>query len=159
MGGFLLSLFSKLNSLWKCPERFDLLSPSLTYIDRRSVSVEVRFRFGWVLAADRRRFSFASVRIMTPKHAFDEGSEESTVQRPNSQVWMSEVASIGTRLVSFAPVLRIADAGMAFFSQRPRPVSLWNEVPRTLIAHRWPCARSFYPTRENAGRERHRFGS
>ena len=30
--------------------------PSLTYIDRRSVSVRVRFRFGWVLAANRRRF-------------------------------------------------------------------------------------------------------
>ena len=26
------------------------------------------------------------------------------------------------------------------FSQRPRPVSLWNEVPLTLIARRWPCA-------------------
>ena len=57
MGGFLLSLLSKLNSLWKCPDqRFGLLSPSLTYIDRRSVNVRVRFRFRWVLAADRRRF-------------------------------------------------------------------------------------------------------
>ena len=32
------------------------LSPSITYIDRRSASVRVRFRFVWVLAADRRRF-------------------------------------------------------------------------------------------------------
>ena len=37
MGGFLLSLLSKLNSLWKCSDqRFGLRSPSLTYIDRRS---------------------------------------------------------------------------------------------------------------------------
>ena len=38
-------------------------------------------------------------------------------------------------------VLRLADAGMAFSlaKDRARPVSLWNEVPLTLIARPWPC--------------------
>ena len=55
-------------------------------------------------------------------------------------------------------VLRIADAGIIFlFSQRPRSVSLWNEVPLTLIAGPWPGA--FFLSDSKAGCERHRFAS
>ena len=57
------------------------------------------------------------------------------------------VASIGPLLVSIGTRLfRLLRAsarrcGNGFlFSQRPGPVSLWNEVPPTLIARRWPCA-------------------
>ena len=50
------------------------------------------------------------------------------------------VASIGPRLFRLlrASVCRCGNGFL--FSQRPRPVSLWNEVPLTLIARRWPCA-------------------
>ena len=50
------------------------------------------------------------------------------------------LVSIGTRLFRLlrASVRRCEDGFL--FSQRPRPVSLWNEVPLTLIARRWPCA-------------------
>ena len=85
LGGFLLSLKSRLSSDWKCPgERFSLF-PHLTYLDRRSVSVQVSFRLGWLLAANQRRFSpvFGD---RFPEHAFDEGSEESTVQSRKGQV-------------------------------------------------------------------------
>ena len=37
-------------------------------------------------------------------------------------------------------MLRFADAGMAFSLAKDRDLSLWNEVPLTLIARRWPCA-------------------
>ena len=57
------------------------------------------------------------------------------------------VASIGPLLVSIGTRLfrllraSVRRCGNGFlFSQRPRPVSLWNEVPLTLIARRWPCA-------------------
>ena len=57
------------------------------------------------------------------------------------------VASIGPLLVSIGTRLfrllraSVRRSGNGFlFSQRPRPVSLWNEVPLTLIARRWPCA-------------------
>ena len=57
------------------------------------------------------------------------------------------VASIGPLLVSIGTRLfrllraSVRRCGNGFlFSQRPRPVSLWNEVPHTLIARRWPCA-------------------
>ena len=52
------------------------------------------------------------------------------------------LVSIGTRLYMFR-LLRasVRRCGNGFlFSQRPRPVSLRNEVPLTLIARRWPCA-------------------
>ena len=50
------------------------------------------------------------------------------------------LVSIGTRLFRLlrASVRRCGNRFL--FSQRPRPVSLWNEVPLTLIARRWPCA-------------------
>ena len=50
------------------------------------------------------------------------------------------LVSIGTRLCRLlrASVRRCGNGFL--FSQRPRPVSLWNEVPLTLIARRWPCA-------------------
>ena len=50
------------------------------------------------------------------------------------------VSMIGTRLFRLlrASVRRCGNGFL--FSQRPRPVSLWNEVPLTLIARRWPCA-------------------
>ena len=57
------------------------------------------------------------------------------------------VASIGPLLVSIGTRLfrllraSVRRCGNGFlFSQRPRPVWLWNEVPLTLIARRWPCA-------------------
>ena len=57
------------------------------------------------------------------------------------------VASIGPLLVSIGTRLfrllraSVRRCGNGFlFSQRPRPVSLWNEVPLTLIARRWRCA-------------------
>ena len=57
------------------------------------------------------------------------------------------VASIGPLLVSIGTRLfrllraSVRRCGNRFlFSQRRRPVSLWNEVPLTLIARRWPCA-------------------
>ena len=59
------------------------------------------------------------------------------------------VASIGPLLVSIGTRLfrllraSVRRCGNGFlFCQRPRPVSLWNEVPLrvTLIARRWPCA-------------------
>ena len=57
------------------------------------------------------------------------------------------VASIGPLLVSIGTRLfRLLRASVRrcpngfLFSQRPRPVSLWKEVPLTLIARRWPCA-------------------
>ena len=57
------------------------------------------------------------------------------------------VASIGPLLVSIGTRLfrllraSVRRCGNGFlFSQRPRPVSLWNELPLTLIARRWPCA-------------------
>ena len=57
------------------------------------------------------------------------------------------VASIGPLLVSIGTRLfhllhaSVRRCGNGFlFSQRPRPVSLWNEVPLTLIARRWACA-------------------
>ena len=40
-------------------------------------------------------------------------------------------------------LLHASDCGCGngfLFSQRPRPVSLWKEVPLTLIARRWQCA-------------------
>ena len=50
------------------------------------------------------------------------------------------LVSIGTRLFRLlrASVRRCGNGFL--FSQRPRPVSLWNEVPLTLIARRWACA-------------------
>ena len=50
------------------------------------------------------------------------------------------LVSIGTRLFRLlrASVRRCGNGFL--FSQRPRPVSLWNEVPLTLIVRRWPCA-------------------
>ena len=50
------------------------------------------------------------------------------------------LVSIGTRLFRLlrASVRRCGNGFL--FRQRPRPVSLWNEVPLTLIARRWPCA-------------------
>ena len=52
----------------------------------------------------------------------------------------SLLVSIGTGLFPLlsASVHRCGNGFL--FSQRPRPVSLWNEVPLTLIARRWPCA-------------------
>ena len=50
------------------------------------------------------------------------------------------LVSIGTRLFRLLRAL-VRRCGNGFlFSQRPRPVSLWNEVPLTLIGRRWPCA-------------------
>ena len=50
------------------------------------------------------------------------------------------LVSIGTRLFRLlrASVRRCGNGFL--FSQRPRPVWLWNEVPLTLIARPWPCA-------------------
>ena len=42
--------------------------------------------------------------------------------------------------VSFAPCFGPQMREWLSLSQRPRPVSLWNGVPLTLIARRWPCA-------------------
>ena len=49
------------------------------------------------------------------------------------------LVSIGTRLFRLlrASVRRCGNGFL--FSQRPIPVSLWNEVPLTLIARRCPC--------------------
>ena len=50
------------------------------------------------------------------------------------------LVSIGTRLFRLLPA-SVRRCGNGFlFSQRPRPVSLWNEVSHTLIARRWRCA-------------------
>ena len=51
------------------------------------------------------------------------------------------LVSIGTRLFRLlrASVRRCGN-GFLFYSQRPRPVSLWNEVPFTLTARRLACA-------------------
>ena len=80
---------------------------------------------------------------------------------------MDAVISVGTSLQSALAWFRLPRAfdcgcGNGFlFSQRPRRVSLWNEVPLTLIARRWPCAFSFFFFSDygNAGCERHCFAS
>ena len=62
--------------------------------------------------------------------------------RPVSQSFQSALAWFQSALAWFRLVrVSVRRCGEGFlFSQRPRPVSLWNEVSLTLIARRWPCA-------------------
>ena len=70
----------------------------------------------------------------TPGHCLenDHRSTHSTREAKNWSFWVQTGSLEHLAILAF-----FLDRG---FSQRPRPVSLWNEVPRTLIARRWPCA-------------------
>ena len=85
-GGFLLSLISRLNSLWKCPnEHFGLLFRThhtqeidgLTLPGRSSTLIGCRPRIDAVLSPVFGKWS--------PKHAFDERSKNSVVLHANAQ--------------------------------------------------------------------------
>ena len=85
-GGFLLSLISRLNSLWKCPnEHFGLLfrTPHTQEIDgltlpgRPSTLIGCRPRIDAVLSPVFGKWP--------PKHAFDERSKNSVVLHANAQ--------------------------------------------------------------------------
>ena len=86
MGGFLLSLISRLNSLWKCPnEHFGLLfrTPHTQEIDGLTLQGRPS-TFDRLSAADQCR-SFASVRKITSEARIRREKQNSVVLGPNGQ--------------------------------------------------------------------------
>ena len=102
----------------------------ISHVHRSTIGEQASLRSIWVGFGRRSTpFLFAIVRIMTPKRAFDEGSEESTVQRPNGQVRtlverpvppsLSTGPSLGSPLSQVCVVLRggpLLDAACVHYS-------------------------------------------